>query len=59
MTKKEMAYEIISNTNFAGMNEKKVNAKINRTSKERVEQVYKVYKQNPTTKHAEFCWCVM
>lgn len=43
MTKKEMVYEIISNTKLCGLSEKDVQAIINKNSKSRITEVYNAF----------------
>ena len=40
MTKKEMLYDIISNTNLCGLNENDVQNIINKTHKSEMEKIY-------------------
>ena len=53
MTKTEMIYEMISNTNWSGVNQREIDKMISKIKKSRVEQVYKFFKENPNK--ASFC----
>lgn len=53
MTKKEMIYEMISNTNLSGINQREIDNMISKIKKSRVEEVYKFFKENPTK--SSFC----
>lgn len=50
MTKKEMVYEIISNTKLSGLSERDVKAIINKNSKSRITEVYNQFIND--TEHA-------
>lgn len=47
MTKKEMVYEILSNTNLSGINERELNKNILKIKKSTIEDIYELFKQNP------------
>lgn len=47
MTKKEMVYEILSNTNLSAINERELNKNILKIKKSTIEDIYKLFKQNP------------
>ena len=53
MTKKEMIYEMVSNTNWSNVNQNEVDKLVAKSKKVRVEEVYKFFKENPTK--ASFC----
>lgn len=53
LTKKEMVYQILSNTKWSGVDERYINRIINVNTKKRVEEVYRFFLENPTK--ATFC----
>lgn len=53
MTKREMVYEMIQNSNLNGLNQNEIDKIIAKTKKSRVEEVYNFFKENPTK--ASFC----
>jgi hypothetical protein len=53
MTKKEMVYEMIANTNLKGLNQNEIDKVIAKTKKSRIEELYDFFKENPTK--AGFC----
>ena len=53
MTKKDMVYEILSNTGWSSVNQYEIDKLIAKVKKARVEEVYKFFKENPTK--ASFC----
>lgn len=57
MTKKEMLYEIISNTKLSGLNERDVQAIISKTSKGRMEEVYSHFASDK--ENALFYYCLL
>lgn len=52
MTKKEMVYEIISNTRICGLNERDVKQMVNKNSKDYIEKIYNEFKKDK--EHALF-----
>lgn len=47
MTKKDMVYEIISNTDFIGLDQTYVDKKINKLDKAYIERAYNCFLENP------------
>lgn len=56
MTKKEMVYEILSNTNLTGINEKELNKSILKIKKSTIEDIYKLFKENPNKANFYFIY---
>lgn len=52
MTKKEMVYEIISNTNYIGLNQSDVDKKINKVDKAYIERAYNCFLNEPENANA-------
>lgn len=57
MTKKEMMYEIISNTKLSGLNENNVSRTLAKLKKSRVEEVYNVFVNDK--EHALFYYNIL
>lgn len=57
MTKKEMVYEIVSNTRLCGLNEYELNKDINKISKNRIESVYNEFLKDKD--NAYFYYCIL